>query len=96
MINDGTSLSFSDSEMAFKIKRSLKRSFVQSCHDTFDKKMKFNCHALKLDDDDMFKNRSKIPAIVLGPLKAMLYFEVGILSLQQLEYEVDCTDYPVD
>ena len=26
----------------------------------------------------------------------MLNFEMKILSLQQLEYEMDCTDYPVD
>ena len=44
----------------------------------------------------MFNNRSKIPTFVLRPLKAMLNFEVDRLSLQQLEYKMDRTDYPVD
>ena len=52
-MNNRTLLSYSDSEMASKIKK----SFVKNCHATFDKKMKLNCHALKLDDDDLFKNR---------------------------------------
>ena len=51
-MNDGTPSSFSDSKMSSKIKI----SFVKNCHATFDKKMKFNCHALKLDDDYLFKN----------------------------------------
>ena len=44
----------------------------------------------------MFKNRSKKPALVISPLKAMLKSEVDRLSLQQLEYEMDCADYPDD
>ena len=54
------------------------------------------CYCIKIDDDELFKNRSKIPAFVLRPLKSMLNFEVNRLSLQKLEYEMDCTDYPVD
>ena len=49
-----------------------------------------------MDDDELFKNRSKIPAFALIPLKSMLNFEVNILSLQQLEYEMDRTDSLVD
>ena len=50
----------------------------------------------KTQDDAMFKNGSKRPTFVLRPLKAMLNFEVDRLSLQQLEYKMDRTDYPVD
>ena len=53
-------------------------------------------YSLKIDYDALFKNRPKIPAFVLIPLKSTLNFEVDRLSLQQLEYEMDCTDYPVD
>ena len=52
-MNDGTSSQSSDYEMASKIKK----GFVKNCHATFDKKTKLNCHALKLDDDDMFNNK---------------------------------------
>ena len=51
---------------------------------------------LKTQDDALFKNRSKLPDFVLRPLKFMLNLEVDRLSLQQLEYEMDCTDYPAD
>ena len=50
-MNDGTPSSSSDYEMASKIKK----CFVKNCHATFDNKMKFNCHALKLDEDELFK-----------------------------------------
>ena len=53
-------------------------------------------YSLEMDNDALFKNRSKIPAFVLRPLKSMLNFEVEKLSLHQLDYEIDCTDYPVD
>ena len=52
-MNNGTPSSSSDSEMASKIKK----RFVKKLHATFDKKINFNCHALKLDDDDLFNNR---------------------------------------
>ena len=53
-------------------------------------------YSLKIDDDALFKNMSKRPAFVLRPLKSMLNFEVDRLSIQQLEYEMDCTDYPAN
>ena len=55
-----------------------------------------HCYYLKIDNDALFKNISKRPDFVLRKLKPMLNFEVERLSLQQLEYETDCTDYPVD
>ena len=50
----------------------------------------------KLDDDDMFNNRSEMPTFVLRPFFTMINLEVDIIYLQQLEYEMDCNDYPVD
>ena len=54
------------------------------------------CYSIIIDDDAQFKNISKRPAFVLRTLKTMLNFEVGKLSLQELEYEMDRTDYSVD
>ena len=55
-----------------------------------------HCYYLKIDDDALFKNRSKRPTFVLRPLNVMLNFEVDRISLQQLEYEINRTDYPVN
>ena len=90
-MNDGTTSLSSDCEMASKIKK----SFVKNFHATFDNKMRFNCHALKLDDDDLFKNSSKRPTFFKRPFLTMINFEVDRISLQKLEYEMYCTDYPV-
>ena len=92
-INNGSPSSYSDCEMGSKIKK----RFLKNCHATFDKKMKFNCHALKFDDDYLFKNSSKkIPTFVTSPFLTMLNVEVGRISLQQLEYEMNRTGYPAD
>ena len=58
--------------------------------------MKINCLSLKIDDDDLFNNRSKRPIFLLRSFLTMLNLEGGRLSLKQLEYEMDYTDYPVD
>ena len=58
--------------------------------------MRFNCLSLKLYDDDIFKNRSKIPTFFKKLFLTILNLEVDRTSLQQLEYEMDRTDYPVD
>ena len=55
-----------------------------------------NCNYIKSEDNALFKNSSKRPAFVLRPLKYILNFEVHRLSLQQLEYKMDHTGYPVD
>ena len=91
-MNKGTTLLCSDSEMASRIRK----SFVKNCHATFDKKMKLNCNAFKPENDDLFKNRSKISTFVTRPFLTMINLEENRLSLQQLEYEMDCTDHPVD
>ena len=49
-----------------------------------------------MDDYALFKNMPKRPTFVPCPLFTILNLEVDRLSLQQLEYEMDCTDYPVD
>ena len=67
-MNDGTPLSSSDYEMASKIKK----SFAKNCYATLDRKMKFNCHALKLDDDYLFNNRSKRPTFFTRQFLTML------------------------
>ena len=87
-MNNVTPLLSSDSEMISK-KKNNRRA-------TFGKAMNMHCYSLKTDDDSLFKNRSKRPAFVLRPLKSILNFEVDRLSLQQLEYEMACNDYPVD
>ena len=46
-----------------------------------------------MDDDDLFKDSPKRPTFVLSQFLTMLNLEVDILSLHQLEYEMDCTDY---
>ena len=60
----------------------------------FEKEMKMHCYSLKNQDDALFNNSSKRPAFVLKPLKTMLNFELEILSLQQLEYEMYRTGHP--
>ena len=39
---------------------------------------------------------AKNPGFVLKPLKAMLNLVVDRISLQQLEYEIECADLPDD
>ena len=58
--------------------------------------MKFNCRYIKIDDDELFKNRSKIPTFVLISLWTILNLEVDGISLQQLGYDIDHTDYLVN
>ena len=89
--NNGTPFSSSDTEIASKIKK----LFMKNCHATFDKKIKMNFLSLIMDDDRMFNNSSKIPIFVLKPSLTMFNLEVGRIYLQKLEYEMDCTDYPV-
>ena len=67
-MEDGTPSSSSDSEMASKEKKN-RRS-------TFKIEMKMHCYSLKIDDDALLKNRSKVPAFVIRPLKTTPNFEV--------------------
>ena len=58
--------------------------------------MKFNCLSLKIDDDELFKKGSKISTFFIRPFLTMLNLEVEKISLQQLEYKMDFTNYPGD
>ena len=58
--------------------------------------MKFNGLSLKIDADYLLKNISKRPNFVIRPCLNMLNVEVDSISLQELEYEMYRTDYPVD
>ena len=86
-VKNGTHLSSSDSKMTSKVNKMAVPRL---------KKMNIHCYSLKIDDGALFKNSSKRTASVLRLLKSMLNSEVDRLSLQQLEYEMDCTDYPVN
>ena len=87
-MDDGIPSSSSDSAMASKKKK--------NCRATFKIQMKKHCLSLKARDDAMFKIMSKIFAFLLYPLKAMLHLVIGIISLQQLEYEMERTDLTDD
>ena len=69
---------------------------MKNCHATFDKKMKINSLSLKIDYYDLFKNKSKRPTFVIRSFLNMLSLEVDRISLQQPEYEMYHTDYPVN
>ena len=86
-MNDGTPFLSSDSEMASKKKKIAV---------PLSGKMNIRCYYIKIDDDALFKNMSKRPSFVIRPLNAMLNFELDILSIQIIEYELYCTDYSVD
>ena len=58
--------------------------------------MKMNCYYPKADSDAPFNKISKRTDFVLTTLQSILNFEVDMLSLQQLEYEMGRTDYPVN
>ena len=47
-------------------------------------------------DNVMFKNRKIFPKFVLTPFQNFLDSKLDILSLQQLEFEMDSTGYPDD
>ena len=71
-MNDGNPLLSSYYEMASKIKK----EFVKTFHATFDGKINFNCLSIKINDDDLFKKRSKRPTFVIRPFLTMLNLEV--------------------
>ena len=52
------------------------------------------CGELIVADNFLFKNRKAFPKFVLAPLRGFLNQKLDILSLQQLECEMDSTGYP--
>ena len=87
-MNDGIPSTSSDSSMTSKRKN--------NSRDTFKFQMKNHCLSLKALDDELFRNNSEQPGIVLNPLKAMLNHEVDISSLRHLEYEMERVYFPGD
>ena len=60
----------------------------------FDIFMKKICDLIIEADKKLFKNRTQEPSFVLSSLQKFLNSKLDGLSLQQLECEMDCTDYP--
>ena len=54
------------------------------------------CEELIVADNVLFKNSKTFPKFVLYPLRGFLNSKLDILSLQQLECEMDSTGYPDD
>ena len=89
-MNNGTSLSFSDYETAPKFKK----SFGGKINAKFDVFMKTRCDFIIDADNELFKNRTKKPTFVLCSFQQMINPKLDRLSLQQVECEMDFTDYP--
>ena len=89
-MNHGTSLSSSDYETTPKFKK----SFGKNINAKFDVFMKTRCDLIIEADNELFKNRTQKPTFVLCSFQQMLNTKFDRLSLQQLEREMDCTDYP--
>ena len=86
MMENGIPSLSSDSAMTSREKKNFRA--------TFKTQIKVHYLSLYAEDDALFKNRSQKPSFALRPLKSMLNFEVDRLSLQQIEYEMDCADLP--
>ena len=89
-MNNGTSSSSSDYETTPKFKKSL----VGNINDKFDVFMKTICDIIIEADNKLFKNRTQETTFVLCSLQNLLNSKLDRLSLQQLECEMDRTDYP--
>ena len=87
-MDDGIPSSHSDSTMTPKKKKNGRA--------TFEIQMKKHCLSLKSKDDALFNIRSKIPAFVLKPLKAILNLVVDRISLQHFGYEMERANLPDD
>ena len=56
--------------------------------------METRCDLIIEADNKLFKNRTKKPTFVLCLFQQFLNSKLDRLSLQQLEYEMNFTDYP--
>ena len=56
--------------------------------------METRCDLIIEADNKMFKNRTQKPTFVLCSFQKLLNSKLDRLSLQKLEREMDCTDYP--
>ena len=87
MMDDGISLSSSDSAMKSKERKKPCATFKIQIKIHYLSRKQSMMHCLII---------GKNSAFVIRPLKVMLKSVVEILSLQKLEYEMDCADPPDD
>ena len=89
-MNNENSSSSSDYETTPKFKKGLGGNINAK----FDVFMKTRCDIIIEADNKLFKNRTQEPMFVLCSFQKLLNSELDRLSLQQLECEMDRTDYP--
>ena len=71
-----------------------KKSFGYNINAKFNMFMKTRCDFILEVDNELFNNRTQKPRFVLCSFQQILNPKLDRLSLQQLEYEMDYTDYP--
>ena len=89
-MNNGTSSSSSDYETTLKFKK----IFGKNINTKFDVFMKTIFDIIIEAYNKLFQNRTKKPTFLLCSFQQFLNSELDRLSLQQLECEMDRTDYP--
>ena len=89
-MNNGTSSSSSDYETTPKFKK----CFGENINAKFDVIMKTRCDFIIEADNELFNNRTQKLTFVLCSFQQMLNPKLDRLSLQQIEYEINYTDYP--
>ena len=89
-MNNETFLSSSDYQTTPKFKKILGGNINAK----FDVFMKTRCDLIIEVDNKLFRNRTQEPTFVLCSFQKMLNSKLDRLSLQQLECEMDHTDYP--
>ena len=89
-MNNETSSSYSEYETTPKFKKSLEKNINAK----FNVFMKKRCDLIIEADNKLFKNRTQEPTFILCSFQKLLNSKLDRLSLQQLECEMDRTDYP--
>ena len=89
-MNNGTSLSSSGYETTPKFKK----HFGENTNAKFGVFMKTRCDFIIEADNELFNNRTQKPTFVLCSFQQMINPKLDRLYLQQLEYEMDYTEYP--
>ena len=90
MMNNGTFFLSCDYETTPKFKK----NFGTNINAKFDIFMKTRCEFIIEADNELFQNRGEKPTFVLCSFQQFLSSKLDRLSLQQLECEMDRTDYP--
>ena len=89
-MNNGTSSLSSDNETTPKFKK----NFGTNSNAKFDARIKTRCEFSIKADNELFQNSTRKPTFVLCSFQNFLNSKLDRLSLQQLECEMDFTDYP--